>query len=98
MPYAMLFNQNMESYEFIDKRNQPKDLSFSIQKPSFKPMKNKADSPNFYMFSYVLRTQYDQVKNKFMQEEKYFIVAYVMVNNKIVAGIPVSRTLNGWKI
>ena len=68
-----------------------KNLSFSIEKVSFTELKNSKKLPNFYIFTYLFKSEYDFRLQKFIREEEKNIVAYVGDSNRVYAGIPVSR-------
>jgi hypothetical protein len=51
MPYAFLFNDNLSYYEFIDKRNNHKDISFSLTKGDLVQISDK----NIFLYSYGIK-------------------------------------------
>ena len=60
MAYAMLFNQNLEYFQFIDDRGHPKDISFSIERNEYRFI-----AKGFYSFTYTLNTEFNHEKGVF---------------------------------
>ncbi len=84
IPYAFLFNDTLNYYEFVDKRKGTKgDLSFSMAKGDTIEI-----GTNIFLFTFQVEENYSEKDKKFMSARVEYFVTYFF-KGKAIAAVPV---------